>query len=74
MMAPSDYEIRCSGRVLELQNRDFWLRPTDMSWHFPILMTIREEPFQELSFNDIREVEGQGGQDRGGDEEDQEKR
>ena len=44
MVAPPDYEIRQSGRVLELQNRDLWLRPTDMSWHLPILMTIREEP------------------------------
>ena len=39
MVAPQDYDIRQSGRV-------FWLRPTDMSWHFPILMTIREEPFK----------------------------
>ena len=46
MMAPPDYEVRQSGRVLELQNRDLWLRPTDMSWHLPILITIREEPFK----------------------------
>ena len=36
---------RQSGRVLELQNTDLWLRPTDRSWHFLVLMTIREEPF-----------------------------
>ena len=46
MMAPPDYEVRQCGRVLELQNRDLWLRPTDMSWHLPILFTIREEPFK----------------------------
>ena len=46
MVAPQDFDIRQSGRVLELQNRDLWLRPTDMSWQFPILMTIREEPFK----------------------------
>ena len=46
MVAPPDYHIRQSGRVLELQNRDLWLRPTDMSWHLPILMIIREEPFK----------------------------
>ena len=46
MVAPPDYDIRQSGRVLELQNSDLWLRPTDMSWHLPILMTIREEPFK----------------------------
>ena len=57
MMAPPEYEIRQSGRVLELQNRDLWLRPTDMSWHFPLLITIREEPFETLSFKHIREVE-----------------
>ena len=32
MVAPQDYDIRQSGRILELQNRDLWLRPTDMSW------------------------------------------
>ena len=46
MVAPPDYDIRQSGRVVELQNRDLWLRPTDLSWHFPILMTIPEEPFK----------------------------
>ena len=46
MVAPPNHEIRQSGRVLELQNRDLWLRPTDMSWHLPILMTIREEPLK----------------------------
>ena len=25
-----------------LQNTDRWLRPTNLSWHFPILVTIRE--------------------------------
>ena len=44
MMAPPDYEIRQSGRVLELQNRDLCFRPTDMPWHLPILMSFREEP------------------------------
>ena len=44
MMAPPDNEIRQSGRVLELQNRDLWLRPTDISLHLSILITIREEP------------------------------
>ena len=37
---------RQAGKVLELQNSDRWLRRTDLSWHFPILMTIREEPFK----------------------------
>ena len=46
MVAPPDYDIRQSGKVLELQNTDLWLRPTDVSWHLPILMTIREEPFK----------------------------
>ena len=57
IVAPQDYDVRQSGRVLELQNSDLWLRPTDLSWHFPILMTIREEPFKN-----IRKMEGQGGQ------------
>ena len=75
MVATPDYDIRQSGSVVELQNRDLWLRPTDMSWHFPILMTIREEPFKNHRSRDIREMEGQGRQDRGGQEaEDQERR
>ena len=46
MVAPPDYDIRQSGRLLELQDRDIWLRPTDLSWHFLVLMTIREKPFK----------------------------
>ena len=46
MNAPPDYDVCQSGRVLDLQNRDLWLRPTELFWHFPILMTIREEPFK----------------------------
>ena len=39
------HDIRQSGRVLELQNEDLWIRPTDLSWHFPNHVTIRELPF-----------------------------
>ena len=46
MVAPQDLDVHLSVRVLELQNRDLWLRPTDMPSHFPILMTIREESFK----------------------------
>ena len=24
----------------------FWIRPTDLSWHYPVLVTIREMPFK----------------------------
>ena len=34
MIALQDYEVRQSGRVLELQNKDLWIRPTDLSWNF----------------------------------------
>ena len=47
MVAPPECDIRQSGRVLELQNRDLKLRPTDMSWHLHILMTIREETLKD---------------------------
>ena len=30
MIAPRDHEVRQSGRVLELQNKDLWIRPTDL--------------------------------------------
>ena len=46
MIALQDYDVRQSGRVLELQNRDLWIRPTDLCWHSPILVTIREIPFR----------------------------
>ena len=29
MVVPKDYDDRRCGRVLELPNSDFWLRPTD---------------------------------------------
>ena len=48
MMAPYDYIVRPSGRVVELQNRDLWIRPTDLFWHFSTLMTIREMPFRNF--------------------------
>ena len=47
MVAPQDYDVRQSGRVLELQNSDLWLPPTELSWNFPIPMTISEEPFKD---------------------------
>ena len=46
VVPPQDYDVRQSGRVLELQNRHLWIRPTDLSWHFPILVTIRQMPFK----------------------------
>ena len=46
MVAPQDDDIRQSVRVLELQNKDLWLRPTDLPWHFSMLVTIREMPFK----------------------------
>ena len=45
-IAPQDYDVRQSRRVLELQSRDLWIRPTDLYWHFSILVTIREMPFR----------------------------
>ena len=35
LIAPQDDDVRQSGRVLELHNRDLWIRLTDLSWHFP---------------------------------------
>ena len=46
MVAPQDYDVHLPVRALELQNSDLRLRPRDVSWHFPILMTIREESFK----------------------------
>ena len=41
MIAPQDYDVRQSGRVLELQNRDLWIRL--------ILVTIRAMLFKKSS-------------------------
>ena len=60
MIAPRDYEVRQSGRVLELKNKDLWIRPTDLSWHFPILVTIRELPFKKLPWKVNGEFGSQG--------------
>ena len=66
--APQDYDIRQSERVLEFQIRDFWTRPTDLSWHYPVLGIIRETPFKNFRWKVIREVEGQRGRNRGSQE------
>ena len=44
MIAPQDYDVRQSGRVLELQNRDLWIRhscdlPRDALQKFPRKVT-----------------------------------
>ena len=57
MIAPQDHEVRQSGRGLELQNRDLWIRPTDLSWHFPILVTIRELPFRNYHGRSLAKLE-----------------
>ena len=46
VIEPPDYDVRQSRRVLELQNRNFWLRPTDLSCDLPIIMTINQELFK----------------------------
>ena len=57
MIAPQDYDARQAGRVLELQNRDLWTRPTDLPWHFPIRVTIREMPFRNYRGRSLAKLE-----------------
>ena len=57
MIARRDFEVRQSGRVLELQNKDLWIRPTELSWHYPILVTIRELPFKKYCGTSIEILE-----------------
>ena len=57
MIAPGHYEVRQSGRVLELQNKDLWIRPTDLSCHFPILVTFRELPIKNYRGRSITNLE-----------------
>ena len=42
---------------MELQNKDLWIRPTDLSLHFPILVTIRELPFTNYRGRSIARLE-----------------
>ena len=57
MIAPQDYDVRQSGRVLGLQDRDLWIRPIDLSWHFPVLVTIRELPFKKYRGRSLAKLE-----------------
>ena len=56
-IAPQDYDARQSRRVLELQNRNLRIRPTDLSWHFPNLVTIREMPFRNYRGRSLAKLE-----------------
>ena len=42
----TDFDIRQSPRVLMIKHTHLWLNQSDMSWHLPILATIRELPFK----------------------------
>ena len=57
LIAPQDYDVRQSGRVLELHNGDLWIRPTDLSCHFPILITIREMSFRKYRGRPLAKLE-----------------
>ena len=57
MTASRDYEVRQSARDLERQNKDLWVLPIDLLWHFPILVTIREFPFKNYRGRSIVNLE-----------------
>ena len=59
MIAPQDYDVHQSGRVLEHQNKDLWIRLTDLSIHFPILVATRKLPFKKLPWKITCEAENQ---------------
>ena len=40
-----------------LQNRDLWIRPTELSWHFPIPVNIRELPFANYRGRSLAKLE-----------------
>ena len=42
---------------VEAPKQNFWIRPTDLSWHFPILMTIREMPFRNFRERSLAKLE-----------------
>ena len=61
MITPLDCDVRQSGRVLKLQNSDPRLRPTDLSWHFPILVVIREDRFKKCRSRTIVQEQRKNG-------------
>ena len=61
MTASRDCEVRQSARDLELQNNGLWIRPTDLLWHFPIPVTVRELPFKNYRGRSIVNLGAWGG-------------
>ena len=51
------YEVRPSRRVLELQNEDLCIWLTDLSWHFSIVVTIRELPLKGYREKSVANLE-----------------
>ena len=47
------------------------VNPSDLTWHFPILVTIRELPFKKFPRKITREVEGKRGHNWGSQEEEE---
>ena len=43
LTGPKDYAINQSSRVLQLGNRDLWIKESGTDWHLPILITLRQE-------------------------------
>ena len=35
LLAPKDFHVNQSVRVLELTNEDLWIKSSDTSWHLP---------------------------------------
>ena len=66
--APQDHDIRQSGRVLGLQNRDFWIRPNRFVLAFSHTCDCPSSAFQELSWKVISKIKSQRKQDWGSQE------
>ena len=67
MIVAEDCDVRQSIRILELQNRDLWIRQQiclDTSLFLWLFVSV----LQKLPWKVIREVEGQRGRDRGSQE------
>ncbi len=44
LLAPPDFDVKQSARVLQFKNQDLWLKDRDTDWHLPILVTLCETP------------------------------
>ena len=57
----SDYDVKLCQRLLYYTPSDLWLTESDQDWHFPLLITLREQGPQKLEEQEHRGLGGEMG-------------